>query len=171
MDRGAWWAAVHGVAQSRTRQKRLNMHACTGEGNSNPLQYSCLENSGDRGAWWADVYGVSQSRARLKRFSSSSSSSSSWRKDRLPSSVFLGFPCDSAGKESTRNAGDPGSIPAEGKDYAVLLWNEHWNVKVAQSCQTLCDPWTSPWNSPGQNTGVRSLSASCWPFMEIILKV
>ena len=24
-----------------------------GEGNSNPLQYSCLENSMDRGAWWA----------------------------------------------------------------------------------------------------------------------
>ena len=28
MDRGAWWAAVHGVAQSRTRLKRLSMHAC-----------------------------------------------------------------------------------------------------------------------------------------------
>ena len=29
-----------------------------GEGNSNPLQYSCLENSMDRGAWWAIVHGV-----------------------------------------------------------------------------------------------------------------
>ena len=28
MDRGAWWAAVHGVAKSRTRLKRLSMHAC-----------------------------------------------------------------------------------------------------------------------------------------------
>ena len=28
MDRGAWRAAVHGVAQSRTRLKRLNTHAC-----------------------------------------------------------------------------------------------------------------------------------------------
>ena len=27
MDRGAWWAAVHGVAQSRTRLKQLSMHA------------------------------------------------------------------------------------------------------------------------------------------------
>ena len=27
VDRGAWWAAVHGVAQSRTRLKRLSMHA------------------------------------------------------------------------------------------------------------------------------------------------
>ena len=32
-----------------------------GEGNGNPLQYSCLENSMDRGAWWATVYGVAQS--------------------------------------------------------------------------------------------------------------
>ena len=28
MDRGAWWAAVHRVAQSGTRLKRLSMHAC-----------------------------------------------------------------------------------------------------------------------------------------------
>ena len=33
-----------------------------GEGNGNPLQWSCLENPGDRGAWWAAVYGVTQSR-------------------------------------------------------------------------------------------------------------
>ena len=45
-----------------------------GEGNGNPLQYSCLENPRDRGAWWAFVYGVAQSRTRLKRLSSSSSS-------------------------------------------------------------------------------------------------
>ena len=29
-----------------------------GEGNGNPVQYSCVENSMDRGAWWARVYGV-----------------------------------------------------------------------------------------------------------------
>ena len=29
-----------------------------GEGNGNPLQYYCLENSMDRGAWWATVHGV-----------------------------------------------------------------------------------------------------------------
>ena len=32
-----------------------------GEGNGNPLQYSCLENPVDRGAWWAAVYGVAES--------------------------------------------------------------------------------------------------------------
>ena len=31
-----------------------------GEGNGNPLQYSCLENPMDRGAWWAIVHGVTQ---------------------------------------------------------------------------------------------------------------
>ena len=48
------------------------MHACIGEGNGNPLQYSCLENLRDRGAWWAAVYGVSQSQTQLKQLSSSS---------------------------------------------------------------------------------------------------
>ena len=66
VDRGAWWAAVHRVAQSQTRLKRLSMHACTGEGNGNPLQYSCLENPVDRGVWWAAVHRVAQSRTRLK---------------------------------------------------------------------------------------------------------
>ena len=32
-----------------------------GEGNGNPLQYSCLRNLMDRGAWWATVYGVTRS--------------------------------------------------------------------------------------------------------------
>ena len=32
-----------------------------GEGNGNPLQYSCLENSMDGGAWWATVHGVAES--------------------------------------------------------------------------------------------------------------
>ena len=45
--------------------------ACTGEGNGNPLQYSCLENPRGRGAWWATVCGVAQSWTRLKRLSSS----------------------------------------------------------------------------------------------------
>ena len=71
MDGGAWWAAVYGVAQSRTRLRRLSVHACIGEGNGNPLQCSCLENPRDGGAWWAAIYGVAQSQARLKRLSSS----------------------------------------------------------------------------------------------------
>ena len=39
-----------------------------GEGNGNPLQYSCLENLMDGGAWWATVHGVTKSRTRLNDF-------------------------------------------------------------------------------------------------------
>ena len=46
-------------SQSQTRLKRLSMHACIGEGNGSPLQYSCLENPVDRRAWWAAVHRVS----------------------------------------------------------------------------------------------------------------
>ena len=41
-----------------------------GEGNGNPLQYSCLENPTDGGAWWPTVYGVAKSGTRLSDFSS-----------------------------------------------------------------------------------------------------
>ena len=55
--------------------ERLHFHfslSCTGEGNGNPLQCSCLENPRDGGAWCAAVYGVAQSQTRLKWLSSSS---------------------------------------------------------------------------------------------------
>jgi len=37
-----------------------------GEGNGNPLPYSCLENPMGRGAWWAMVHRVAKSLTRLK---------------------------------------------------------------------------------------------------------
>ena len=37
-----------------------------------------------------------------------------WRRDRLPTLAFLGFPCGSAGKESACNEGDLGLIPGLG---------------------------------------------------------
>ena len=50
-----------------------------------------------------------------------------WRRDKLPTPVFLGFPCGSAGKESACNVGDLGFIPGlerssgggEGKGYSL----------------------------------------------------
>ena len=41
-----------------------------GEGNGNPLQYYCLENSMNGGAWWATVHGVAKSWTRLRDFTS-----------------------------------------------------------------------------------------------------
>ena len=74
MDRGAWWAEVHGVSTSPTQlsdftftfhfhalEKEMATHSC-----------SCLENPRDGEAWWAAVYGVAQSRTQLKQLSSSS---------------------------------------------------------------------------------------------------
>ena len=72
-DGGAWWAALYGVARSRTRLKRLSSSSrrrrdagsIPGLGRSlgggNPLLYSCWENPTDRGVWWATVHGVAKS--------------------------------------------------------------------------------------------------------------
>ena len=60
------------------------------------------------------------------------------KRDRLPTPVFLGFPCGSAGKESICNAGDMSSIhglgrsPGEGKAYAIQYFGlENWGHKVS----------------------------------------
>ena len=51
--------------------ERLHFHfslSCIGEGNGNPLQYSCLENSTDGGVWWATVHGITKSWTWLSNF-------------------------------------------------------------------------------------------------------
>ena len=44
-----------------TRVRSLGRENSPGEGNVNPLQYSCLENSMDRGAWQPTVHGIAES--------------------------------------------------------------------------------------------------------------
>ena len=79
---------VHGVAKSGTHEQLsldfpggsdskasaynegdpgsiLGSGRSSGEGNGNPLQYSCLKNPMDRGAWWVIVSGVASSRTHL----------------------------------------------------------------------------------------------------------
>ena len=96
-----------------------------GEWNSNPLQYSCLENPMDRRAWWSAFYGVAQSQTRLKQLSSSSSNSSSrphgekW--ERMP------------------------KRPKYGDKYWIIFCEKNFCKavqlsSVAQLCLTLCNP-------------------------------
>ena len=102
-----------------------------------------------------------------------------WRRERLPTPVFLGFPCDSAGKESACNTGDPGSIPGlggspgEGRGYplqysglenfmgCIVYW-------IAKSWTRLSDFRRRQWHPtpvllPGKSHEWRSLE-SCSPW-------
>ena len=149
-DWGAWWAAVYGVAQSRTRLKPLSsnskestcnvgdlgliprMGRSAGEGTSYPLQYSGLENSTDRRAWQATVHRIAESQTWRSDFHFIGSSAAKeslqcrkpqldswvgkipWRRDRIPTSVFMVFTLGSDRKEFICNLGDLGSIPGSG---------------------------------------------------------
>ena len=66
-----------------------------GEGNGNPLQYSCLANPRDGGAWWAAVHGVTRSRTRLSDFTLTFTH---WGRKWQPTPVFL--PGESQGQGS-----------------------------------------------------------------------
>ena len=72
-----------------------------GEGNGNPVQYSCLENPMDE-AWLATVHGVAMNRTQLSDFT-------------IHYVLRRGFPDSSVGKESACNTGNPGSIPGLGR--------------------------------------------------------
>ena len=61
MDGGAWWAAVHGVARSRTRLSNFTFPFHALEKEMATHSSSCLENPRDGGAWWAAVSGVAES--------------------------------------------------------------------------------------------------------------
>ena len=55
-------------AMWETRVRSLGWEDSQGEGNGNPLQYSCLGNLMDRGAWWATIHGVTKSLTRLTHY-------------------------------------------------------------------------------------------------------
>ena len=72
-----------------------------GEGNGNPLQSSCLENSMERGAWWATVHGGHKELDTTERLHSHT----------YMYIYFGGIPGGTVVKNPPANAGDAGSIP------------------------------------------------------------
>ena len=78
-------------AMRETRVRSLSWEHSPGEGNGNPLQYSCLENPMDRGAWWATVHGVTKSRTRLSDFTSLLSPIVPTFPSLFPSLLFIHF--------------------------------------------------------------------------------
>ena len=96
-DGGAWWAPVYGVAQSRTRLKRLS--------------------SSSRRLFWNNFAFTEKLQRWYRKIP--------WRRNRLLTPVSLGFPGGSDSKESSCNVGDLGLIPGlgrspgEGKGYPL----------------------------------------------------
>ena len=70
-----------------------------------------------------------------------------WRRDRLPIPVFLGFPCDSAGKESPGNAGDPNSIPGSGRSagegigYPFQYFGASFVAQLVKNLPAMWETW------------------------------
>jgi len=61
-----WWpGGKESACKAGVLGLTLGLGRSLGEGNGNPLQYPCLENSIDSGAWWATVSGVAKSWTQL----------------------------------------------------------------------------------------------------------
>ena len=137
--------SLWGREESDTTEQ-LHFHfslSCIGEGNGNPLQYSCLENPRDRGAWWAAVYGVAQSRTQLKQLSSSSSSIQ-----------YL----DLQGGTVVKN------LPAKQETWVRSLgWEDPLEKEMATHSSTLA--WGIPWREePGRLLSMGSQSGTLSDF-------
>ena len=66
---GAVVKSTYNAGEARGMDSIPGSGRSCGEGNGNPLQYSCLENPMDRGAWQATVYRVSKNQTHLKQLS------------------------------------------------------------------------------------------------------
>ena len=60
-----WFSGKESACHAGDTSLIAGLGRSPGEGNGNPLQYSCLENPMDRGAWWAIVHGVARVRHDL----------------------------------------------------------------------------------------------------------
>ena len=93
-----------------------------------------------------------------------------WRRYRLPTSVFLRFPCGSAGKESTCNVGDLGSIPGLGRSAGEGIGcplQYCWASLVAQLVKNLPAMWETwirslGWENPLEKGKATHSSILAW---------
>ena len=141
-----------GREESDTTEQLHFSLSCTGEGNGNPLQCSCLENPRDGGAWWAAVYGVTQSRTRLKRLSSSSSSSNMvslnhWSLQHNPYALGMGKGRERKTRMLKSVKYSDLTDKLENQKYWINSSQDHWRlqmeneVKIIASFLTLCISW------------------------------
>ena len=102
-----------------------------------------------------------------------------WRRDRLPTPVFLGFPGGSDGKESACNAADLGLIPGtgrsagEGNSYhsSILDWRLPWTEEPG-GLHTICGvtkSWTRLSDSNFHALSLLPINHSCWLGKELQL--
>ena len=99
-----------------------------GEGNGNPLQYSCLENPMDGGAWQAAVHGVARSQTQLSDFTFTFMH---WRRKWQPTPVFL-----------------PGEFQGRGSLVGCHLWShtESDTTEVTWQQQQQSKLWFFQWS-------------------------
>ena len=104
-----------------------------GEGNGNPLQYSCLENSMDRVTWWATVHGVTKSWTWLRWLST-------------PTSRVEGFPGGSLVK----------NLPAMPE---MWVWSLSWEDPLEEDIATHSSilGWKIPWTE--ESGGLQSMGS------------
>ena len=93
----------------------LGPGAHNGEGNGNPLQYSCLENPMDGGAWWAAVHGVARSRTWLSNFTFTFHFHA-LEKEMAPHSSVLAW--------RIPGTGEPGGLPSMGSHRVGHHWSD-----------------------------------------------
>ena len=130
------------------------LETSSGEGTSYPLQYSGLENSMDRRAWQATVHRIANSQTWQSDFHFIGSSTAKdslqcrrpqfdswvgkipWRRDRIPTPVFMDFPGGSDRKRICLQFGRPGLDP--------WVWKIHWRRRENSHGQRRLAGY-SPW--------------------------
>ena len=103
-----------------------------GEGNDNPLQYSCLENPMDGGTWWAAVHGATKSRTRLRDFTFTFQFHALEKEMATHSSILVwripgtGEPGGLPSMESCRVGHDWSNLAAAAVCLKTVFWVFHW---------------------------------------------